>query len=312
MPEIPADIKNMIHEIHENSKKVSQPTLDKYMIKSDRTNIPLTGNSFIYCDTNQPKHKTPVSLLLQKIAVKLKPSKADTIILLASDHGENYLYLLDTDNEESIRGVCLHESAWGFVKQFYLFPYKPLENYLAWTESSGIQIKEITPTKNIEEIINDCVTRRNNEIYTIAFRQIPDTLLLFACIDCNVANVEIENVYKDKNRNLCVDIKSKINHKKFTFVSKKIFEDGEAREKNQLPSKTLWQIDDESARECRGFQQKGYCTWFKKDSDERLIARFIDIKDKNVYLEQMDGKKVEIKFDDLSEINQEFISKKQK
>jgi hypothetical protein len=306
--EIPADIKNRKHE----SIKVSPPTLDKYIIKSDRIKIPLTGNSFIYCNTNQPKIKTPVSLSLQKVALKLKPSKADTIMLLASDQSENYLYLLDVDNDKSIRGVCLYDSTWGFTKQFYLFPYEPLENYLAWTESFGIQVKEITPAKNIEEIINDCVIRANDGIYTIAFQQIPDTLLLFACINCNVANVEIENVYKDKNGNLHVDIKSKINQKKFTFVSKKILRADNAQEKERLLPRILWQIDGESAKECRTFRQKGYCTWFKKDSDERLIARFIDIKDKNVYLEQMDGKKIEVKFDDLSEINQEFISKEQK
>jgi hypothetical protein len=302
----------------------SEPMIDTLAPVSEPVKLPIKNDQHIYINKKEPKIKTLVYLTKQEYTVKIKPSREGTVLRHAVHEFNKTLYRIQIKDDDSTRGVWLYKLPNDFQRKFYLFSYRPNENYLAWIENNAIRFKEITNSEDIRKLLETTIQLSNDpSVYTVPIRYIADGIFHIAHIDGNTNNMELLSIDKKDKNNFEVKAKSKLTGAEFSFVTNipgsrskiKSYNDNRGTKpllKDIIPSIVSWELSPDTIKAVRDFEEKGYRHWIEKADDKVIIAKLIETKDDEIIVETFQGKRVTLKINTLIQRDQNYIKEKKK
>ncbi|MDR0337583.1 MAG: hypothetical protein LBI18_10880, partial [Planctomycetaceae bacterium] len=163
---------------------VVPPVVKTLKSVSKQSAVTLNNDTFIFIDPQKPTVKTPVTLNKEVFTVTIGPSSDDGIILLAIHEFNKTFYSVQIKEDNSKRGVWLSKLPEGFHRKFYLFSYKPNENYLAWITNNAVFFKEITNSEDRRQLLETTIQLSNDPgVYMIPIKYMTDGIFHIAHID---------------------------------------------------------------------------------------------------------------------------------
>jgi hypothetical protein len=299
------------------------PVVKEFKSVSKQSSVTLNNDTFIFIDPEKPTVKTSVTLKKEEFTVTIGPSSDDGILMLAIHEFNRTFYSVQIKEDNSKRGIWLSELPESFQRKFYLFSYRPNENYLAWIENSAIRFKEITNSEDMRKLLETTIQlSKDPGVYAVPI-SMTDAIFHRAQIDSDTNNMELLGIDKKDKNDFEVRAKSKLTGTEFSFVtnipkSRRTIESYNANRgtkpllKDIIPSIVLWELSPDTIKAVRDFEKKGYRHWIEEADNKIIVAKLIEIKDDEVIVETFQGKQITLKIETLIQRDQDYIKERKK
>lgn len=311
-------IKNAININEARKFKEIQIGRTKYLFKQYNPTINCFGKEEI---KNIPASYDQSPLLFDLALNKIGyPADYKGIRSAISQFNKTYFFVQVADDPLT-RGIWLDKSTEIWSPSFYLFSHNVNENYLAWTRRFGIQFKEITTGENSKKLLERELKNEEFSVYSIPINNMEWSIYLLASIDEKIDNLEIVDITNENNNTLNVIVKSNLTGTEFSIVpdmqgtikqlnihNKKY----QTHLKIPPPSIISWQFSKDSIKAAKKIIEDGFHFWATNDYKTNLIAKLIEIKNDEVIIETLHGKKVTIKINMLIQRDQDYIKERKK